>query len=125
MAKVVRLIDDFTGKELGDGEGLSVRFSIQDSYYEMDLGADSFAKLEKVMAPWIEKSVEVDPPRLEPVRPVKATRGTTRPAAAEGSMSREQREAIRAWANANGFVVGDRGRIKAEVIAAFEEAHKG
>ena len=42
-----------------------------------------------------------------------------------GSMSREQRGAVRAWANNNGFQVGDRGRIKTEVLDAFEAAHAG
>ncbi len=40
------------------------------------------------------------------------------------SMSREQREAIRTWANDNGHSVGDRGRIAASIVSAFEEAHK-
>ncbi len=40
-----------------------------------------------------------------------------------GSMSREQRGAVRAWANNNGFQVGDRGRIKTEILDAFEAAH--
>ena len=44
--------------------------------------------------------------------------------AANPSMSREQREAIRTWANANGFTVGDRGRIAANITAAFEAAHR-
>jgi hypothetical protein len=39
------------------------------------------------------------------------------------SGSREQRAAIRDWANSNGYTVGDRGRIKAEIIEAFEAAH--
>ncbi len=41
------------------------------------------------------------------------------------SISREQREAIRTWANANGFTVGDRGRIAANITQAFEAAHQG
>jgi hypothetical protein len=30
---------------------------------------------------------------------------------------------VRDWANNNGFQVGDRGRIKTEVLTAFEAAH--
>lgn len=45
-------------------------------------------------------------------------------ASSTSSMSREQREAIRTWANDNGHSVGDRGRIAAGIITAFEEAHK-
>jgi len=39
-------------------------------------------------------------------------------------MGREQREAIRSWANLNGYTVGDRGRIAANIVAAFEAAHR-
>ncbi len=39
-------------------------------------------------------------------------------------ITREQREAIRTWANDNGFTVGDRGRIAANIIQAYEAAHE-
>ena len=31
--------------------------------------------------------------------------------------------AVRAWANENGLTVSDRGRIPADIIAAYEAAH--
>lgn len=49
---------------------------------------------------------------------------TSREPASVPSMSREQREAVRSWANGNGFTVGPRGRIAAPVVQAFEDAHK-
>ncbi|WP_198538015.1 Lsr2 dimerization domain-containing protein, partial [Mycobacteroides chelonae] len=39
------------------------------------------------------------------------------------SASKEQLAAIRQWARKHGYEVSDRGRIKAEVIEAFEAAH--
>lgn len=50
--------------------------------------------------------------------------GTAKSFSATPSISREQREAIRTWANANGFTVGDRGRIAANITQAFEAAHQ-
>lgn len=55
-------------------------------------------------------------------------RGTRPPAstsreAVTPRMSREQRGAVRHWANRNGFQVGERGRIHADILAAFEAAH--
>ena len=50
--------------------------------------------------------------------------GTTKAFSATPSINREQREAIRTWANANGYTVGDRGRIAANIIQAFEAAHQ-
>lgn len=43
--------------------------------------------------------------------------------AAAPDMSKEHRLAVREWANSNGYTVGDRGRIKAEILEAFEAAH--
>lgn len=50
--------------------------------------------------------------------------GPAKSFSATPSVNREQREAIRTWANANGFTVGDRGRIAANIIQAFEAAHQ-
>ena len=36
---------------------------------------------------------------------------------------RERNQRIRAWANANGFEVSERGRLASEVAAAYERAH--
>lgn len=61
-------------------------------------------------------------------RPAASTQSERRATAARGKpatpgMSREQRGAVRDWANSNGYQVGDRGRIKGDIIAAFEAAH--
>ena len=54
----------------------------------------------------------------------RASNGPAKSYSATPAMSREQREAVRTWANANGFTVGDRGRIAANIVAAFEAAHQ-
>jgi hypothetical protein len=54
----------------------------------------------------------------------RAADGPAKSFSATPSVNREQREAIRTWANANGFTVGDRGRIAANIIQAFEAAHQ-
>lgn len=60
--------------------------------------------------------------------PASATRNSRRGTPARDkptgpAMSKEQRGVVRDWANNNGFQVGDRGRIKADILAAFEAAH--
>lgn len=57
-----------------------------------------------------------------PARRGRAAGGTAK-RASTGSVSREQRGAVRDWANKNGFEVGNRGRIKDEIMVAFEAAH--
>ncbi|WP_455710519.1 Lsr2 family DNA-binding protein [Rhodococcus globerulus] len=52
------------------------------------------------------------------------TRAKTPVARASGSgRSAEQLRAIRDWAGKNGFDVSARGRIKADVVEAFDAAH--
>jgi hypothetical protein len=60
----------------------------------------------------------------EPRRRGRPVGSSSKAFSATPSMGREQREAIRTWANANGFTVGDRGRIAAGIIEAFDAAHQ-
>lgn len=58
-----------------------------------------------------------------PKRRSRTADGAAKAFSATPGIGREQREAIRTWANANGFTVGDRGRIAANILQAFEAAH--
>lgn len=118
MAKVITLVDDFDGKPIPEGEGTTVRFSLNDDWYEMDLSAANVAKLEKLMSPWTDKAVSIEPPRPEPVsRPVKATTRTKVP-----GQGRDYLDSVRRWARENGKQVADRGRIAASIVEAYEAA---
>jgi hypothetical protein len=55
--------------------------------------------------------------RAKATKPAKAVRG------ARTVPDREQTAAVREWARANGFEVSERGRLSANVLAAFEAAH--
>ncbi|MET3805082.1 hypothetical protein ABIB25_002082 [Nakamurella sp. UYEF19] len=59
-----------------------------------------------------------------PKRRSRSADGSGKAFSATPGIGREQREAIRTWANANGFTVGDRGRIAANITQAFEAAHQ-
>jgi hypothetical protein len=59
--------------------------------------------------------------RRRSATPGRATR-SSRPAAAPRGESQAE---IREWARAQGYAVGDRGRIPGEVRAAYEAAHRG
>lgn len=64
----------------------------------------------------------------EPPPPATRTRGTAKRAAAPGrggsGLSKDELEAARTWLRAQGHSVSDRGRVKAELLALYEEAHK-
>ncbi|MFI5776640.1 Lsr2 family protein [Nocardia sp. NPDC051570] len=103
---VVELVDDFDGKSPAEE---TVTFALDGVEYEIDLSLLNAGRLREMFEPWTGHGRKVGRgPR---------TSGPARPAAA-----REQTAAIRAWARKNGFDVSDRGRIQANVVAAYEKA---
>ncbi|MEN4472857.1 Lsr2 family protein [Mycolicibacterium cosmeticum] len=112
--RIVRqLIDDLDGTEIPDGAGERVVFSLRGTEYQIDLSKANVAKLEKAFRPYVEAGSKV---RGHGSRRTKSVR-------AAGPSGREQLAAIRDWARSNGYEVSDRGRIKAEVVEAFEAAN--
>ena len=113
--RIVRqLIDDIDGAEIPEGGGERVEFSLRGVEYQIDLSAANVAKLDKALKPYVDA-----------VMKVRSSRGQRLKASSNGnrSASREQLAAIRDWARKNGYEVSDRGRIKAEIVDAFEAAH--
>ncbi|MGJ0120454.1 histone-like nucleoid-structuring protein Lsr2 [Williamsia sp. MIQD14] len=113
MAKkqIVQFIDDIDGKVLDEFE--TVRWSLDGRQYEFDTSP----KHAQQFRDSLEKYAEVS-------RSVAGRRGLKRPTATGGAArSKEQTQAIRDWANSNGYEVSNRGRIPIEVVEAFEAAH--
>ena len=118
MAEILirQLIDDLDGKPIDTGFGHQITFSYQGADYRIDLRPANADKMEAAFAPYI-KAAEKAPA---------AGKGRTASTAAKASgsgRSAEQLKAIREWAGKNGFDVSPRGRIKADVIDAFDAAH--
>jgi hypothetical protein len=115
MAEVIvrQLIDDIDGSEIREGGGERVEFSFRGTDYQIDLSAVNIAKLEKVLKPYIDAAAKV------------RGGGRTRrgKVSVNGKSSPEHLAAIREWARKNGHEVADRGRIKAEIVEAFDAAH--
>jgi len=113
MAIKTVLIDDFDGTALSAGSATTT-FSINGAQYEIDLGPENVAKLRDVLAPFIKAGRRV------------GSTGSAKSAARRGagrhSNGSKDVTAIREWARANGHEIGDRGRIPASVVAAYEAA---
>lgn len=107
-----QLIDDLDGSEIVDGGGERIEFAIRGTRYQIDLTTANAAKLDKALKPYVDAAVKV-----------RATRGRRRSTSDNGAASKEQVTAIREWARKNGHKVSSRGRIKADVVEAFEAAH--
>jgi hypothetical protein len=114
---VVELIDDITG-EVADE---SVRFGLDGIEYTIDLTEANAAELRGRLEAFVESAQRV-----------KATKGSTAPrpartgekrATSATNLGREQNQAIREWARAQGEKVSERGRIPAELVTRFQEAH--
>jgi hypothetical protein len=111
---LVQLIDDLDGTAAEDVEAVS--FGLDGVVYEIDLKQDNASRLRDALADFVASA------RRTSSRGKKAT-ATTRTVVAE-SRTKEQTQAIRAWARANGHELSDRGRIPTSVIEEFEKAHR-
>jgi Lsr2 len=86
--------------------------------YEIDLSEDNVQRFHEALEPFVAKS-----------RQVKHQPGPTRRRGGDGRRSsagsgRDDIPQIRQWAQANGYDVSERGRIKKEVLDAYDEAHR-
>ncbi|KAA8880648.1 Lsr2 family protein [Nocardia colli] len=108
MAKhvTVTLVDDFDGKSKASE---TVQFAIDGKAYEIDLSVANAGKLRGALDPWIEKARKTG-------RAKRSSNGRT-----ASAIDREQTVAIREWARKHGHNVSTRGRIAADVVAAYNK----
>lgn len=115
MAQKITLVDDIDGTPIESGDGGTVRFGIEGTNYEIDLGPDNIAQLHSALEKFISNG------RRQQLGARSGAAATTGPAPKSDP---KHLKAIREWANANGYQVSDRGRIPAEVQAAYRAANK-
>jgi hypothetical protein len=109
----VELVDDLDGTVAEDIN--TVSFALDGVSYEIDLTEDNAENLRDALADFVAAARRTGG-RIK--RGTPATAAPSRPAA-----NREQTKAIRDWARQNGFDLAARGRIPANVIEAFDQAH--
>lgn len=98
--KQVLLSDDLGGK---DQDVQTVTLGFNGEMVELDLNSLNRANLNKSLAKYIA-----------------AGRPVTRKSASNGKST--DKSAVREWARENGFEVGERGRIRADVQDAYQAA---
>jgi Lsr2 len=108
---IVQLIDDLDEGTADE----TVSFALDGSNYEIDLSEKNAAKLRDVLAEYVANAR-------------RATRSAGRPAGAArrprgGGSDREQTQAIREWARKNGHKIGEKGRIPATILEAYNSAN--
>lgn len=100
----IQLIDDIDGSEASE----SVSFALDGQSYTIDLSIYNAQAIRQALAPYVANAT----------RASRVNRGP-RNRSARGSGASE----IRAWARGEGYQVPDRGRVSAEIKAAYEAAH--
>ena len=114
MAQQVVVVDDITG----EAGATTRRIRLDGVEYDIDLTEDSFAGLQDLLRPYLEKA------RVVPI----AKRGRPSGAEGRGTPVRQKQElpaassTIRAWAAANGIDCPKRGRIPSAVIERYTKS---
>jgi hypothetical protein len=112
--KTIEIItSDLSGEELERGKGRTILFSVDDSAYSIDL---TDAEAEEFRTT-LSKYTNVASRRSS--RPAQSRKT---PGSSGSGRTTEELAHIRAWAKENGHQVSERGRIKAEILEAFDQA---
>lgn len=114
MAKqtTVTLIDDLDGGEAEE----QIEFSVDGRAYEIDLSAKNAEALRDALAPYVSAARRVSGGSRRGSAAVAAP--VSRPVS-----DREQNQAIREWAVAQGMKISERGRIPSNVLESYHAAH--
>jgi hypothetical protein len=114
MAQKVQviLVDDIDGGEADE----TVSFSLDGVSYEIDLSESNATELRDALAQWVGHARRV------------GGRSTTRRAAAPkkngaAPAAKADLAEVRSWARESGYEVSDRGRVSAQILQAYDEAH--
>jgi hypothetical protein len=103
-----------------DVEGTeTVALGLDGSAYEIDVCDEHAAQMREALAPYVGAARRAGRASAGPPSR-RSSRSASRPATA-GS-DRERVQAIRDWARRQGYTISDRGRLSAEVLAAYEAA---
>jgi hypothetical protein len=111
---VVQLTDDLDGKAIPDGKGETVRFGLDSQDYEIDLGEKNAKALREVVAKYVSAGRRVGG----------GSRGGRPRGSATATRTRDyDPKAVRAWAEAQGLEVSQRGRVPSDLVTKFQEAN--
>lgn len=97
----------------------TVAFGLDGTAYEVDVCDEHSAQIRDAFAPFVGAARRAGRPAAGTAsrRPSRSARP------APAGSDRELVQAKREWARKNGFTVSDRGRLSAELLAAYDAAH--
>jgi uncharacterized membrane protein len=101
-------LDDITGQPGAS----TLQFGFDGQQYEIDLTDEHRRGFEDLLSDYVKNA-----------RPVKSKPSERRRSAASGSRSHQDSQKIREWARGQGMDVPERGRLRGEVVEAYQQAH--
>jgi hypothetical protein len=104
--QITILVDDLDGSEAEE----TVNFALDGNSYEIDLNSSHAEELRSILRRYLMAGRK-DSSRARPNR--RSTGKNAAPTTAQ----------VRAWAQAQGITVNNRGRVGAEILAQYEAAH--
>jgi Lsr2 len=110
--KTIRIDDLEEGEVLAEE---TVLFGLDGQNREIDLSTKNATKLRNVMAPFVAAS--------RPAGGTVTRKPVTGTSSSQRSADRDQKMAIREWANSQGIRVSHKGRLPQEVVDRFNSAH--
>jgi len=93
----------------------TVAFTVEDQSYELELCEPHLAEYRETMEIWSSHS--------RPARLSNGPRRAGRSRLRSETGNRPSTNDVRTWARSQGLYVGDRGRLPAELVIAYEAAH--
>lgn len=109
----VTLFDDLEPEIEADSER---EFTVEGVEYHLDLSEKNAKQFDKDMEKWLNVATRVGKSGGTARKRNRVTHSTGEPGLPLGE--------IRAWAQANGYEVSDRGRVSAEVVRAWKAANE-
>ncbi|MBY6413791.1 Lsr2 family protein [Rhodococcus sp. BP-252] len=124
MAKQViyELIDDIDGTAIDEGQGESIEFSLDGVDYVIDLKNKNANDFRKKIDYYVGYATRVGGRKRKAASAGVTTKAASK-AAAPVKRDASQTRAIRQWAADSGYEINDRGRIPADIVEAYEDAH--
>lgn len=110
---VVELVDDIDGTVFGDA-GESIHYAVDGVEYEIDLKGEHAKEFRDALDYYIAHSRRVGGRKHRSNRVTDPSGSTPR----TGEVKK-----IREWAREHGYEMPSRGRIRADIVQAFHDAH--
>ncbi|MEO8887780.1 MAG: Lsr2 family protein [Jatrophihabitantaceae bacterium] len=106
--QIIQLEDDIDGGTATE----TLTFGLDGVNYEIDLSAKNAGKLRDALAVYVAHGRRSSRSGVRPSSGRRVGRAVR--------SDREQTQAIRAWARKNGHKIGEKGRIPAHILEAYE-----